>query len=246
MSDRGYIALWCLEGYGMFISPSVRVTARGESLQDAKSRLLDRLRQEIGDERVVQAMGRVLREEFVPEDVMHRAYEDIPLPIGEGQTISQPYIVAVMVSMLEARRTDRVLEIGTGSGYQAAILAELASEVVTVERLAPLADAARERLARLGYANVKVFPAEMQLGWPADAPYDAIIVAAAAPRLPRSLMEQLSEDGRLVVPVGSIESQELMKVFKTPDSYSVRTMGACRFVPLIGEGAWPEPLQSGQ
>ena len=185
-------------------------------------------------------MERVPREQFVPEASRFQAYEDIPLPIEGGQTISQPYIVALMVQALELRQSDRVLEVGTGSGYQAAVLAELASRVITVERIASLAKTARERLKALGYTSVQVVLAEKALGWEGEAPYDAIIVAAGASKMPRALMEQLADGGRMVVPVGSLKSQELMKVTKSADSYSVTTLGACRFVPLIGEGAWPE------
>ena len=212
----------------------------GEELEDAKRRLMTRLMKEIPDERVIQAMERVPREEFVPEESRRVAYDDVPVPIGEGQTISQPYIVALMVRSLELRRTDKVLELGTGSGYQAAILAELASTVITVERLGSLIDSARERLCALGHTNIEVVAAERRLGWPREMPYDGIIVAAGAPKLPRELMEQLADGGRLVIPVGSRSSQELMKVSRTADSYSVKTLGACRFVPLIGDGAWPE------
>ena len=185
-------------------------------------------------------MGRVPREAFVPEASAHLAYEDIPLPIGEGQTVSQPYVVAVMVGALELRRTDRVLEIGTGSGYQAAVLAEISAEVLTVERIKSLADTAVQRLESLGYSSVQVHLSGPELGWPKANNFDAVIVAAGAPRLPRELIEQLKVGGRLVVPVGSRESQELMKVTKTKDGFSVRTLGSCRFVPLIGNGAWPE------
>ncbi len=185
-------------------------------------------------------MERVPRERFIPEPGAHLAYEDTALPIGEGQTISQPYIVAMMVGALELRRTDKVLEIGTGSGYQAAILAELAARVVSVERLSSLADSARERLGSLGYTNVEVLLTEEGLGWPKEAPYDAIVVAAGTPRLPRELIQQLTIGGRLIVPVGSMELQELMKIIRTADSFSVRTLVECQFVPLIGEGAWPE------
>ena len=212
----------------------------GEQLEEAKQRLIDHLRKEVPDERVIQAMERVPREAFVPEESKHLAYDDVPVPIGEGQTISQPYIVALMVRGLELRRTDKVMEIGTGSGYQAAILAVLAQKVITVERLDSLAASARERLASLGFADVEVVLAEKRLGWEKDTPYDAIIVAAGAPKLPRELMEQMAVGGRLVIPVGSKESQELMKVSRSADSYAVQTMGACRFVPLVGEGAWPE------
>ena len=202
--------------------------------------MLERLRRDVSDSRVIPAMERVPRESFVSETSAHLAYEDIPLPIGEGQTISQPYIVAMMVSALELRRTDRVLEVGTGSGYQAAVLAELATAVISVERFASLADSARQRLNSLGYSNVKVCEAGPQLGWPKEAPYDAIIVAAGAPKLPRDLIEQLVVGGRLVIPVGSKEAQELMKAQRIADGFSIRTLGSCRFVPLLGKGAWPE------
>ncbi len=212
----------------------------GVQLEEAKRRLIDRLRKEVPDEGVIDAMEKVPREAFVPDDSRHLAYDDIPVPIGQGQTVSQPYIVALMVRGLELRRTDKVMEIGTGSGYQAAILAVLAQKVVTVERLDTLAEAAEKRLSSLGYANVEVVLADKRLGWERDAPYDAIVVAAGAPKLLHELMEQMAIGGRLVIPVGSLETQELMKVSRSADSYSVQTMGACRFVPLVGEGAWPE------
>ena len=207
---------------------------------DAKTTLVDRLRKEIGDERVAAAIERVPREAFVPEGSRHLAYQDIAVPIGKGQTVSQPYIVALMVSALDLKRTDRVLEIGAGSGYQAAILAELAGEVVSVERLPSLAESARARLEGLGHSSVRVVLAEEELGWPREAPYDAIIVAAAAPKLVRSLIDQMADGGRLVLPVGSLESQQLMKVTRSGESYAVDTIGACRFVPLIGKDAWSE------
>ena len=184
-------------------------------------------------------MGSVAREAFVPASSAHLAYEDGPLPIGEGQTISQPYIVGMMVSALELRRTDRVLEVGAGSGYQAAVLSRLAKEVVTIERIESLVGYATERLAAEGYSNVAVRLAGPGLGWTKGSPYDAIIVAAAAPRLPMELVDQLVVGGRLVVPVGSKEDQEVMKVSRTEDGFSVRTLGPCRFVPLVGPGAWP-------
>jgi protein-L-isoaspartate(D-aspartate) O-methyltransferase len=209
-----------------------------QRLMEAKRRLFAHMRQELHDEKVVGAMERVPREAFVSEGMRLAAYEDMPLPIGEGQTISQPLIVAMMVSALDLRATDVVLEVGTGSGYQAAILSLLAQRVVSVERLPDLAEAARERLRRLGYANVEVMVAGRELGWPAGAPYDAIIVAAAAPKLPRGLIAQLAEGGRMVVPVGELDAQELMKVTKTAGEASFHTLGGCRFVPLIGEEAW--------
>lgn len=216
------------------------ILGRGCELEEAKRRLFDHLRQEVGNERVIAAMERVPREAFVPASDVSMAYEDVPLPIGEGQTISQPFIVAYMVSALELRRSDKVLEIGTGSGYQAAILAELSGRVITVERIETLANSARQKLASLGCANIEVHQAGDELGWPREAPYNAIIVAAAAPTLPRDVMEQLAVGGRLVVPVGSLENQDLMKVTKTQGGYSVQTLGQCRFVPLIGDRAWPQ------
>jgi protein-L-isoaspartate(D-aspartate) O-methyltransferase len=215
-------------------------------VDDDKRRLLENLRTAVGDPRVIAAMAKVPREAFVLESSAYQAYEDIPLPIGEGQTISQPYIVALMLDALELRKTDKVLEIGTGSGYQAAVLAELAAEVVTIERIKSLADAAGERLRSLGHTRVKIFLAEAGLGWPGEAPYDGIVVAAGAPKLSREIMDQLSVGGRLVIPVGSMETQELMKVTRIEDGFSVRTLGACRFVPLIGQGAWPETRPEGE
>jgi protein-L-isoaspartate(D-aspartate) O-methyltransferase len=185
-------------------------------------------------------MERVPRKAFVPEESRDLAYEDIALPIGEGQTVSQPFIVALMVRALELRRSDKVLELGTGSGYQAALLAEIARDVINVERVASLADTARSRLKSMGYTNVEVVDAATELGWRTKAPYDAIIVAAGAPKIPRELMDQLGAGGRLVVPVESMDDQELMKVTRTDDNFSVHSLGACRFVPLIGDGAWPE------
>ena len=210
------------------------------NLDEQKRRLLAHLRRDISEERVLQALERVPRETFVPEASRHLAYEDIPLPIGGGQTISQPLIVALMIASLTLKQPDKVLEVGTGSGYQAAILSLLAREVITTERLAPLAGVAQARLTALGYRNVKVLPAGDTLGCPAEAPFDAIIVAAGAPRLPRVLLDQLAEGGRLVIPVGSRREQDLMLVEKTRDGYSVKSLGPCRFVPLVGPGAWED------
>ena len=208
-------------------------------LKSAKRQLFASIRAEVSDERLINAIGRVPREMFVPAESIDLAYEDKPLPIGQGQTISQPLIVALMIDALELRRTDRVLELGTGSGYQAALISEIADTVISVERIGSLANEARVRLRSGGFHKVEVVDATQELGWPQGAPYDAIIVAAGAPRLPMELIDQLVPGGRLVVPVGSRENQELMKVTRTDDSYSVRTMGGCRFVPLIGKGAWP-------
>ena len=206
----------------------------------AREALIASLRPEISDERVLQAMSRVPREEFVPADLRRLAYDDRPLPIGHGQTISQPMMVAMMTEVLHLRGREKVLEVGTGSGYQTAVLSELAERVVSVERVPELADAAAERLKRLGYANVTVHVAGEVLGWPEEAPYDAILVTAGAPRVPRPLVEQLAPGGRLVIPVGRRTLQQLVSVTREGDSLRVRRHGQCRFVPLIGEGAWPE------
>ena len=206
----------------------------------ARDRLLRKLSGEISDKRVLDAIAAVRRERFVRQADRHAAYEDVALGIAAGQTISQPTIVAIMLQEMELKRFDRVLEIGTGSGYQAAILGELAREVVTVERVPQLAESAREVLERMGYDNVRVEDAGPILGWPAGAPYDAIVVAAAAPRLPRTLIGQLEIGGRLVIPVGDLREQSLMKVVRTMDGVVTRALGACRFVPLIGRDAWSE------
>jgi protein-L-isoaspartate(D-aspartate) O-methyltransferase len=206
----------------------------------AREALIAALRTEIGDERVLQAIRRVPREEFVPADLRRLAYDDRPLPIGHGQTISQPLMVATMTEVLRLRGHEKVLEIGTGSGYQTAILARLADRVVTVERVPELAESAAERFRRLGYSNITVHVAGATLGWPEEAPYDAILVAAGAPRVPRVLVEQLGPGGRLVIPVGRRSVQQLLSVTREGDSLRVRRHGQCRFVPLIGEEAWPE------
>ena len=214
---------------------------RGESVEVAKRELMSRLRGEISDARVVDAMEKVPREAFVLPKYRHAAYEDSALPLYEGQTISQPFMIATMIEALGPRRSDKVLEVGTGSGYQAAILAELAREVLTVERIKSLADTAKDRLKSLGYENVTVQVAEEHIGWASEAPYDGIVVAAAAPKLIRGLVDQLADGGRLVIPVGGRRQQNLMKVVRSDTTYSVTTLSACRFVPLIGEDAWPEP-----
>ena len=191
---------------------------------------------------VLEAFRLVPREDFLPEDLAEFAYDDAPLPIGEGQTISQPYIVAFMVEALELREGDRVLEIGTGSGYAAAILGCIAREVYTVERIESLAVTARERLERLGYANVHVLCEDGSLGWPAHAPYDAIVVAAGGPRVPPALRSQLRIGGRLVMPVGPDSSnQKLLRVTCEGESdFREEALTNVRFVPLIGEQAWNE------
>jgi protein-L-isoaspartate(D-aspartate) O-methyltransferase len=183
-------------------------------------------------------MRRVPREAFVPPEQYDTAYDDRPLSIGFGQTISQPFIVALMVQALKLDGHEQVLELGTGSGYEAAILAELARKVVTVECVPELAESARQVLDRLGYSNIEVHIAGKTLGWPATAPYDAIIVSAGAPGVPQVLVDQLAWDGRLVIPVGSRWQQDLLKVTKMRKGNRIENLGGCYFVPLIGEGAW--------
>jgi protein-L-isoaspartate(D-aspartate) O-methyltransferase len=191
--------------------------------------------------RVIEAMKRVPRHEFVPEEAVSGAYADQPLPIGEGQTISQPFMVAAMTEALELKGEERVLEVGTGSGYQAAVLALLAKEVHTVECIATLAAAARERLERLGYDNVQVHCDDGTLGWAEAAPYDAIVVTAAAPRIPQPLVEQLAEGGRLAIPIGPAMEQDLILIRKSHGRISSEALHHCRFVPLIGRHGWQSP-----
>ncbi len=208
--------------------------------ETARAQLIEQLSANIGDKRVLAAMSRVPRELFVPPEERRWAYEDRPLPIGFGQTISQPFIIALMTSSLELTGQEKVLEVGTGSGYQAAILAELARLVITVERMPVLAEAARKTLKSLGYKNIRVYFAEPTLGWQIDAPYDAILVTAGAPKVPDRLLSQLAIGGRMVIPVGSRYEQDLYKITKRRDKNIVHNLGGCRFVSLIGEDAWTE------
>ncbi|MFH1087393.1 MAG: protein-L-isoaspartate(D-aspartate) O-methyltransferase, partial [Chloroflexota bacterium] len=205
-----------------------------------RTKLLDYLSREIKDRSVVEAMRRVRREVFVLPECLEQAYEDIPLSIGFGQTISQPLIVGLMTQALELTGSEIVLEVGTGSGYQTAVLAELARKVVTVDRLPALVEQAGERLARLGYTNIEIHLAGEKLGWSTGAPYGAIVVTAGAPDVPRVLLEQLASGGRLVIPVGDRRQQELLQVTRQRRGKMVKYLGGCRFVPLIGPGAWPD------
>jgi protein-L-isoaspartate(D-aspartate) O-methyltransferase len=200
-------------------------------------------RRGINDAAVLGAMLTVPRHEFVPAELLERAYEDAPLPIGGGQTISQPYIVAAMTAALHLQRSDRVLEIGAGCGYQAAVLALLAGEVITIERRAELASAASEKLAQLGYSNVHVHCGDGTLGLPELAPFDAILVAAAAPEAPKPLLAQLTEGGRMIIPVGDADNQELQLIEKRDGAYSAKMLEGCRFVPLVGYHGWDKPPQ---
>lgn len=194
----------------------------------------------IRDERVLAAMARVPRHEFVAQEYYEQAYEDHPVPIGEGQTLSQPFIVALMLEALSLAGPETVLEVGTGSGYQAALLAELVRMVYTVERHESLARSAEDVLGRLGYSNIRVLVRDGSQGLPEHAPFDAIVVSAAAPRIPQALFEQLREGGRMIVPVGPAQAQELLLVGKQEGRSMISNLEGCRFVPLIGEHGYQE------
>ena len=196
----------------------------------------------IVDEKVLEALGRVPREAFLPEALREFAYHDTPLPVAEGQSITQPFIVALMVEALQLEGGERVLEIGTGTGYAAAVLAEIAGEVVSIERHALLADAAREVLDRTGYGSVHVVHGDGTRGWPPRAPYDAIVVAAGGPAVPASLQAQLAIGGRLVIPVGPAHDQVLVRITRTAeDTLEEERLEHVRFVPLVGEEGWSDP-----
>jgi protein-L-isoaspartate(D-aspartate) O-methyltransferase len=211
-------------------------------LEGRKERMITEhlLARGIRDAAVVKAMREVPREAFLPPDMERYAYDDSPLPIAEGQTISQPYIVAYMIEALELRGRERVLEIGTGSGYAAAVLSRCAAEVFTVERIASLAESARGKLESLGYRNVRVLLGDGTMGWPDHAPYDGIVVTAGAPEVPEELKQQLAIGGRLVIPVGDTPHlQTLVRVRRLPDGeFREEELCGVRFVPLIGKQGW--------
>jgi len=192
----------------------------------------------IKDQRVLSAFLEVPRHKFVEEYLKYKAYDDYPLSIGYGQTISQPYMVALMTEALAPSPQDKVLEIGTGSGYQAAILSRLCSTVYSIERVSTLASRARKTLDELGYFNIHTRIGDGTFGLPQDAPYDGIIVTAGAPHVPEALIEQLKEDGRLVIPVGDQSIQDLKRITRTKDGIREESLGGCRFVRLIGKNGW--------
>ncbi len=210
-------------------------------MDTAQQRLGQELRRGgIRDERVIEAMERTPREAFVPSHLRHLAYEDMPLSIGYGQTISQPLIVAMMLEALDLKGDEEVLEVGAGSGYEAVLLSQLARRVVTVERISELTQGVAELTKMLGCVNVWVEQAGETLGCPEHAPYDTIVVSAGLPQIPQVLLGQLKTEGRMVLPVGSREEQDLKWVLKQELGLKIRSMGPCRFVPVIGEGAWQE------
>jgi protein-L-isoaspartate(D-aspartate) O-methyltransferase len=195
---------------------------------------------DIKDERVLQAMGKISRHLFIQEALAGEAYNDHPVPIGEKQTISQPYIVALMTEALELKGSENTLEIGTGSGYQTAILAELSSRVYTIERIKSLLVKARKLLAKLGYNNILFKAFDGTLGWKEYAPFDAIMVTAGSPNVPEPLKEQLADNGRMIIPVGDRYTQELIKITRKGESFEREGLGGCRFVNLVGVHGWKE------
>ena len=197
-------------------------------------------RRGLRDERVLEAMYALPRHEFVPAACVHAAYDDCPLPLGDGQTISQPYIVAAMTHAVRVQPGDRALEVGTGSGYQAAILTILGAKVYTLERNSRLAAEARARLARLGFETVEVIEGDGSEGYTPAAPYQVIMVTAAAPEVPAALLAQLAEGGRMVIPVGSLYHQDLQLIFKHGNETATKYLDPCQFVPLIGKQGWSE------
>lgn len=214
-------------------------TRRGDFDKARRAMVEEQLKSRgISDERLLGVMGVIPRERFVPQDQSGSAYDDRPLPIGEEQTISQPYMVALMTQCMGLEGTEKVLELGTGSGYQTAILAELAAELYTVERIAGLANSARARLDEMCYHHVHFRVADGSEGWPEHAPFDRILVTAAIPKVADVLLGQLAEGGRLVAPVGSRYFQELTVVEKVGSEFRERHAGGCTFVPLIGQHAW--------
>ena len=208
----------------------------------ARNRMVDSqlVSRGIKDAKVLLAMRKVPRHRFVEEALISQAHGDHPLPIGEKQTISQPYIVALMTEALELRGVERVLEIGTGSGYQTAILAELAEKVYSIERMYPLSVKARRLLDELGYLNVVLKVGDGTLGWKEEAPYDAVMVTAGSPDVPQPLVDQLAVGGRLVIPVGDRYSQSLVRVARTKEGIKKSDLGGCRFVNLVGQHGWQE------
>ena len=211
----------------------------GRQYKGARTRLVEELRAKgVKDMAVLRALDLTPRHLFVPTGVRHRAYEDTPLPIGNGQTISQPSVHARYLETLALKGTERVLEIGTGSGYQTVLLAHLAAQVFSVERIKPLLDNAREAIALCEVNNVSLMLGDGTYGWKAYAPYDAILVGAASPDIPQPLLEQLADGGRLLVPVGSKEEQQLMLITRKGDTYKQETLAPVRFVPLVGDHGW--------
>ena len=231
-----------LIGFVFVLASLAPVAARADEFDELRRRMVDgQIRaRDVSSPRVLAAMEKVPRHRFVPDTYRAQAYEDYPLPIGEEQTISQPYIVALMTSLVDLEGGERVLEIGTGSGYQAAVLAQIASEVYSIEILDSLAARARSTLSELGYGNVQVRVGDGFAGWPEKAPFDAILVTAAPPKVPQPLLDQLKVGGKLVIPVGRY-FQDLKVYTRTADGFEVRNVIPVRFVPMTGQAQQPPP-----
>ena len=219
------------------LSPELIQSYAGQRRKMVEEQLVER---GINDLRLLEVVSRVPRHLFVQESLQHRAYGDTPLPIGENQTISQPYIVGAMTEALDLKGEERVLEIGTGSGYQTAIIAELCSQVFTIERLNNLSRKAQNVLESLNYMSIVFKMFDGTYGWPDQAPFDAILITASAPEIPGSLVKQLGDGGRLVAPIGEADKQKLVVLTKNGDRVSRRDLGDCKFVPLIGKYGWPQ------
>jgi len=219
------------------LSPELIKSYAGQRRKMVEEQLVER---GINDLRLLEVVSRVPRHLFVQESLQHRAYGDTPLPIGENQTISQPYIVGAMTEALDLKGEERVLEIGTGSGYQTAIIAELCRQVFTIERLNNLSRKAQNVLESLNYMNIVFKMFDGTYGWPDQAPFDAILITASAPEIPGSLVKQLGDGGRLVAPIGEADKQKLVVLTKNGDRVSRRDLGDCKFVPLIGKYGWPQ------
>jgi len=205
----------------------------------ARRRLIDELRDKgIKDMAVLRALDLTPRHQFVPTGVRHRAYEDVPLPIGSGQTISQPWVHAIYLQTLALKGDEKVLEIGTGSGYQTVLLAHLCRHVFSIERIRPLIETARDAITECGVRNVSLMVGDGTLGWPENGPYDAILVSAGTPEIPAPLLAQLAEGGRLIAPVGGRDDQLLVEITRRGDAFEQRELSAVRFVPLVGEHGW--------
>ena len=236
---------WRLKPWRSGAEVSERTAAQFEAvrLEAARQAMIETQieRRGVRDARVLGAMRAVPRHAFVPADLRSQAYEDAPLPIGGGQTISQPYMVAAMTAALKVTENERVLEVGAGCGYQAAVLSKLGREVVTLEYRAELAVGTAKRLAEMRYDNIHVHCGDGTLGLPEMAPFDAILVAAGAPAPPPPLLAQLAEGGRMVIPVGTLENQELRLIERKRDTFQTTVLDSCRFVPLIGAHGWKEP-----
>ena len=225
---------------GNMVQTQPSTNNRDPGLESSRLKFLDLLVRRGVSTATINAISVVPREEFVPRSLTQDAYEDVALPTARGQTISQPSLVAGMIDLLDIGPGHRVLEVGAGSGYQAAVVSLLAAHVVSVERIPELTESARVRLHRLGYSNCRIEQADDEIGWPAGAPYDRIIVAAAAPKVPAALSNQLGPGGQMVIPVGSRTGQDLLVVSREADGLTVKKAGKCMFVPLIGRDAWAD------